>query len=285
MGAPDCPKREYRSARHEGSPVSAWLRLDRELDAWHDADGRATLWCRDDDACRDSPALRRLLLTIGATQVPVALAAIPAALEASLVDAVAASPLVTVVQHGYAHRNHAPAGARNWELGAHRPPDVSVAELAAGMDILGRGFGDRFEAVLVPPWNRIAPEVVARLPDAGYHGLSTFGPRTHAHPVSGIVQCNTHVDLIAWSRGRAFIGVDAAVDRLVAHLEARREGRADAGETTGILTHHLDLDEAAWEFLAELIARTLAHGAAAWLDVRDVVRADRAGPVISGRSA
>ena len=100
-------------------------------------------------------------------------------------------------------------------------------------DILERGFGDRFAAVLVPPWNRIDPEVVARLPDAGFHGLSTFGPRTHAHPVPGIVQCNTHVDLIAWSRDRAFIGVDSAVDRLVAHLESRREGRADAGEATG----------------------------------------------------
>jgi hypothetical protein len=262
--------------------MSAWQRLDRELDAWRDVDRCATLWCRDDDACRDSPALRRLLQTVGATRIPVALAAIPAALETSLVDAVATSSFVTVVQHGYAHLNHAPSGARNWELGAHRPLEVSVAELAAGRDILGRGFGDRFDTVLVPPWNRIAAEVVVRLPDAGFHALSAFGPRTH--PVPGIVQCNTHVDLIAWSRDRAFIGVDAAVDRLVAHLEARREGRADAGEATGILTHHLDFTDAAWEFLAELMARTCAHGAAAWLDVRAVARAGRAEPVISGRS-
>lgn len=265
--------------------MNAWERLDRELDAWRDGDRRATLWCRDDDACRDSPALRRLLAIAGATEVPVALATIPAALETSLVDAVAASAIVTIVQHGYAHRNHAPPGQRNWELGAHRPLDVSIAELAVGMDILERGFGERFAAVLVPPWNRIDPQVVARLPEARFRCLSTFGARTEVHPVPGLVQCNTHVDLIAWSRDRAFIGADAAIDRLVGHLEARREGRVDASEPTGILTHHLDLTDAGWEFLAAVLARTRAHGAATWLAVGDMARGDAAAPVISGRSA
>jgi hypothetical protein len=255
--------------------VSAWQRLDRELDAWRDSDRHATLWCRDDDACRDSPALKRLLHTAGAMGVPVALATIPAVLETSLVESVGPSELVTIVQHGYAHRNHAPPGARNWELGAHRPVAVSIAELASGREILA--------AVLVPPWNRIDPEVVARLSDARFHGLSTFGPRAQVCPAPGIAQCNTHVDLIAWSRDRAFIGAEAAIDRLVGHLEARRQGRVDAHEATGILTHHVDLPGAAWEFLAELMARTRAHGAATWLAVRDAVAAGAT--VISGRSA
>ena len=87
------------------------------------------------------------------------------------------------------------------------------------------------------------------------------------HPVPGLVQCNTHVDLIAWRRNRAFIGVEAAIDRLVLHLESRRAGAGDPAEPTGILTHHLDLDAPAWQFLADLFARTLDHGAAKWLDV------------------
>jgi len=81
------------------------------------------------------------------------------------------------------------------------------------------------------------------------------------------VQCNAHVDLIAWRRDRAFIGAEAAIDRLVAHLRSRREGAVDAAEATGILTHHLDLDAAAWQFLADLFARTRRHGGAKWLDV------------------
>ena len=94
------------------------------------------------------------------------------------------------------------------------------------------------------------------------------------------MQCNTHVDLIAWRRGRAFIGVDAAIGRLVEHLKARREGTVDQAEPTGILTHHLDLDGAAWQFLGELFLRTRAHAAATWIDAHAVF-----GTVISARSA
>ena len=248
--------------------MSAWQRLDAELDAWR-ADGRrADLWCRDDDACRDSPALDRLLGIARGAEVPVALAVIPALVEPGLVDVLAQARFATVVQHGYAHRNHAPPGARNWELGIQRPVPETLAELAKGRAGLLSSFGPRFRPVLVPPWNRIDPLVVERLPEAGFTGLSTFGPRARVHPVSGLVQCNTHVDLIAWRRDRAFIGVEAALDRLIAHLAARRDGSVDPAEPTGILTHHLDLDEDAWRFFADLAARTRRHGAATWVDVR-----------------
>jgi hypothetical protein len=254
-------------ARSAKDALSAWRRLDVELDAWRAARRQADLWCRDDDACRDSPELSRLVEIAGGTNVPVALAVIPAFAEPSLIDAVAKADVVTVVQHGYAHRNHAPAGARNWELGNHRPLHQLIAELEEGRTSLERHFGRRFAPMLVPPWNRIDPGVIGRLPEAGFRGLSTFGPRAQAAPVAGLVQCNTHVDLIAWRRDRAFIGVDAAIDRLVLHLAARREGTVDPSEPTGLLTHHLDLDAAAWRFLADLFAHTRQHGAATWIDV------------------
>jgi hypothetical protein len=247
--------------------LSAWERLDAELDAWRAVGRRADLWCRDDDACRDSPALERLLGIARDTDVPVALAVIPALLEPGLVDAVGQTGFATVVQHGYAHRNHAPPGARNWELGLQRPVAQTLAELARGRAGLASSFGPRFRPVLVPPWNRIDPLVAERLPEAGIAGLSTFGPRAGVHPFRGLVQCNTHVDLIAWRRNRAFIGVDVAIDRLVRHLEARRAGIGDSAEPTGILTHHLDLDAPAWKFLADLFARTRNHAAVTWLDV------------------
>ena len=265
--------------------MSAWRRLDAELDAWHAASRRAGLWCRDDDACRDSPALNRLLEIVRYAEVPVALAVIPALMEPSLVDALTQARFATVVQHGYAHRNYAPPGARNWELGTHRPVAQSVAELAQGRVGLERSFGPRFAAVLVPPWNRIDPDVIERLPDAGFLGLSTFGPRAALCPFPGLVQCNAHVDLIAWRRNRAFIGVEAAIDRLVDHLRSRRERAVDPSEPTGILTHHLDLDAAGWQFLGDLFARTREHAAATWLDVHAAFGTGSAEtPVISARS-
>jgi peptidoglycan/xylan/chitin deacetylase (PgdA/CDA1 family) len=236
------------------------------------------LWCRDDDACPDSPALRRLLEFAAKTNMPVALAVIPALAEQSLVESLETAPAATILQHGYAHRNYAPPGERNWELGSHRPIDDIVAELEKGRIELARRFGRRFLPVMVPPWNRIDPAVVARLPAAGFQGLSTFGMRTEE--AAGIVQCNTHVDLIAWRRGRLFIGRDAAVDRLVEHLRARREGQADSAEPTGILTHHLDLDDDAWSFFEELVRRTQAHRGAAWIAAEAAFR-----PATSARSA
>lgn len=262
--------------------MNGWQRLERELDAWRAQGRRAVLWWRDDDACSDSPALQKLLQISSAIDVPVALAAIPVGLEPSLVDAVARCAQVTVVQHGYAHRNHAPHGDRNCELGAHRPSEVVIAELAIGMEILERRFGERFSALLVPPWNRIDAAVTVQLPTARFHGLSTFGPRSAVEPAPGIVQCNAHVDLIAWRKDRAFVGADAAIDQLVGHLSARREGGVDAGEPTGILTHHLSFEPAAWEFLALLVSRTRQHEAAVWLDVQEALRLAAAAPLASG---
>lgn len=269
-------------ARYDAAP---WDALARELDAWAAAGRCATLWCRDDDACRATAALERLLAVIGPARIPLALATIPAALDLSLADVVAAHPLVTVVQHGYAHRNHAPVGERSCELGVHRGLRACVDELGRGREVLAETFGGRFLPVLVPPWNRIHPDVVAALPDAGLAGLSTFGPRPRRAAAAGLVQCNTHVDLIAWRSGRTFIGAARAVGRLVEHLAARRAHAVDATEPTGLLTHHLDSGPEAWAFLEVLFGRTREHPGAQWLDARSAFAfaAAEAFPVTSGR--
>jgi len=111
--------------------MSAWQSLDAELELWRDAERRAAFWLRDDDACRDSAALQRMLETAEAASLPVGVAAIPATLEPSLADAVARSRFVTVIQHGYAHRNHAPPEERKMELGPHRGADETLASLLA----------------------------------------------------------------------------------------------------------------------------------------------------------
>ena len=249
--------------------MSVWETLDAELEQWRAGDRPATLWWRDDDACRDTAALGRMFAIAETEEVPVTLATIPALLEPSLVAAVAKTRFVGIVQHGYAHRNYAPPGARNWELGAHRPMALIVTELAEGRAALATHFGSRFLPVIVPPWNRIDAEGVAQLPSAGFLGLSSFAPRGVACPVPGIEQVNAHVDLIAWKRGRAFIGVASAINRIVEHLRMRREGSVDPAEPTGLLTHHLDLGPDAWQFVADLVPRTRAHGAR-WLDVNAV---------------
>lgn len=247
--------------------MSAWDDLDRELDAWRAAGRHATLWWRDDDACSDTPALQELLRIAGEHDAPVAVAAIPAKADATLADAIGGSTHATIVQHGYAHANRQPAGERAAELGSQRSVAECIDELGTGRLALQRLFGSRFRAVLVPPWNRIAGALVAELPSAGLTGLSCFGTRETARPCASLCQVNTHVDLIAWKRDRAFIGVDSAIARLVSHLAARRAGSVDAAEATGVLTHHLVFTPDAFDFVDALCARTRRHPAVKWLDV------------------
>lgn len=249
--------------------------LHRELDRWHALGRRATLWLRDDDACRDSRELRRLLALAQARGAPIAIAAIPASLDATLVDAIGRCPRATVVQHGYAHVNHAAAGERSAELGDDRDMQARLDELARGRERLSRTFGDRFIPILVPPWNRIGEHLLPHLASAGFVGLSRFGPRASRDVTPGVLQVNAHVDAIAWKRDRRFIGADAAIERIVAHLSARREGACDAFEPTGFLTHHLVFDEPAFDFIDTLLDATLGHPAAEWLGVVRCFGAER----------
>jgi hypothetical protein len=265
-----------------GTPGAHWQRLDDELRAWQQAGRTARLWLRDDDAGSDSPALRRLLRIADTHRVPVCVAAIPDDADRSLVDVIGRAPLADVAQHGYAHRNHAPPGARSTELGAERDVQMRIDELRLGRERLRELFAARFVPVLVPPWNRVGDDLVPHLARAGFAGLSRFGPRRAAEPAPGLHEVNAHVDPIAWRRDAAFVGDASALDRLVRHLSDRREGRCDADEPTGVLTHHLAFSDAAWRFLDALLARTCAHPAVEWCGVRSCFSLDR---LTSGRSA
>lgn len=241
-----------------------WQPLLAELDTWAAADRRAALWLRDDDAVADTPALQHLTALCAAHGVPVLLASIPARAEASLVRRVAATPLATVAVHGWAHANHAPPGQKAQELGAHRPPERVLDELGQALGRLGVLFGPRLAPVLVPPWNRIAGELLPALPRLGYRAVSTFGGTPLPGCPPALAQVDTHLDLIDWKGGRRCHDHAWLAARLAAQLAA---ARAADGAALGVLTHHLVHDAAAWDFLAALFALTAHHPGARWVGI------------------
>ena len=246
--------------------MTSWRALDDELRAWAGAGRRAALWWRDDDAAEDSPALARLLELAKSTAAPLVIAVIPAALReaaAARINTHDAAGLA-VVQHGYAHTDHARDGGKKIELGGANPLAACRAHLHMGQEILSRRFAGRFVPALVPPWNRIDPALMPLLPALGYNAISTYGARQSAQPETGLRQINCHIDILDWRQGAAFVGEAEALKLACAHLQARRQGAADADEPTGLLSHHLRHDEAAWAFLAQFIARTAAHPGAHW---------------------
>jgi hypothetical protein len=235
----------------------SWSELEEELARWRDAGRDADFWWRDDDAAEPTAELRRLLALSEKTGVPLALAVVPLQAVPELFERLQAS----VLMHGTDHRNRAAAGEKKTEFAAAEPEADAIQRLAAARERLARHAGTHFLPVLAPPWNRIKRSLAARLSSAGLHGLSGYGARSGADAAPGIVQVNTHVDIIDWHGTRGFIGEEAALRLAIGHLAARRDGGADAAEPTGLLTHHAVHDGAAWRFLERLFERTRARGA------------------------
>jgi hypothetical protein len=242
--------------------MSRFARLDAELARWAATGDAASFWWRDDDAGPDSPALDRLLGLAARHRAPLALAVIPLRLDEAAARRILACGQASVLQHGIRHDNRARAGEKKCELVADAPLEATLDELREAGARLEATFDGRALPVLVPPWNRIAPGLVPHLASIGLSGLSTHLARKARRAAPGLCQVNTHADLIDWPGTRGFIGEAAALDLITDHLSARREGRADADEPTGLLSHHAIQDEACWRFLDALLAHLSAHPAA-----------------------
>jgi len=229
-----------------------WDAFAAELDQWARAGLNATFWWRDDDTTAPSASLERLLGLSAQNQVPFALA---------------------VVQHGFAHVNHAPLGRGlgAWELGLHRPRNRVLAELEQGLTRLSSAFGEQFLPVVAAPWNNIDPRLFPDLVQLGYSGVSASGVRSVSEPVVGLHLCNIHCDVLKWKKDQGFFRGEQKIYReLIAHLHQRREVASDIAEPTGLLTHHLDFDEPAWRFFSRFTATIQAHPAARWLSPGEV---------------
>ena len=247
-----------------------WDRVRLELDQWARERRTAQFWWRDDDAQDTSDKLSRMLATAGAFDVKIALSVIPAKLKPRLVKALEREKHAQVLVHGYAHENHARAGQAKREFGGGRPASEIVADLERGLGLMRSAFGRRLLPVLVPPWNRIAPGAIERLPALGYRGLSTWKPRSAARPVSGLVQVNTHLDVIDWRRGRVVKDESLIAGLLLRKLRWRREASARAAEPLGLLTHHAYWDTAKERIVANLLRATCEHPAVVWRTPADV---------------
>lgn len=248
------------AAGFDSVTASGWGDLADELDAWTEQGGVARLWWRDDDAVAQTPQLEALVEL--AADVPLGLAVIPATARPELADALDGAQRVVVLQHGWRHSNHGGAGKKS-EFPAGRPLAEVACELGAGRERLSALFGDRFVRVLVPPWNRFAPEFDALLPGAGLIALSDLAGHREAPPAA-IAAIPVHLDLVDWRGHRGFIGEEVALAGLTEELRARRLG-AEQDTAIGILTHHLVMDAPTAAFLTELLDLTRSHRAVQWV--------------------
>ena len=249
-------------------PAADWRELESEIGRWRDSRRAVEFWLRDDDAARPNRALERLLALAETSGVPPALAIIPAQAEPALFAMLPSC--ADVLQHGNDHSNRAAPGEKKTEYPPAEACEAALERLAEGRERLAKLAGGSLLDVLAPPWNRIAPAVVARLGNCGIRGLSRYGARRSVLAAPGVIEINTHVDIIDWKGGRTFVGAGPALLQAARHLAARREGLADAAEPTGWLTHHACHDENAWAFLRELFERFRPEQGVRWRAARDL---------------
>lgn len=242
-----------------------WSPLDTELAEWKASGLTLPLWWRDDDAIAPTDPLVRLADLTTRLGLPVHLAVIPADAGAALAEFTRTRRSLIPVIHGFAHRNHAPADEKKAEFGAHRPMSECLADAKAGLARMSEMFGQQLMPMFVPPWNRIAPDVVQGLAALGYEALSTFTPRQAPLATGGLVQINTHLDPIHWRGNRSLLPHEDLIAQVARELKDRRTGTTDNTEPYGILTHHLVHDKAIWQFTEALISRLLDGPADPWV--------------------
>ncbi|WP_027055347.1 polysaccharide deacetylase family protein [Mesorhizobium erdmanii] len=240
-----------------------WQPLVEELARRKRAGRKLEFWLRDDDAVDPTPALDRLLKLTGAFAVPVTLAVIPARTDGKLVARLDAAPHAAVAIHGWAHRNHAPEDQKTQELGAHRPREAVLHDLARGLSRITGLHGTRAVPMLVPPWNRIDASLVSDLGSTGFAALSVYGPPKPA----SLAVINTNVDIMDWHGTRGCRDHGLLVHAIIAQMRHAFDG----GEPVGLLTHHLVHDESAWLFLERLFAVTARTEACAWLPIKTLI--------------
>ncbi|MFY2822737.1 polysaccharide deacetylase family protein [Ruegeria sp. MALMAid1280] len=241
-----------------------WRPLDTELNIWQTQGLTLPLWWRDDDAVSATPQLETLSELSRSLDLLVHLAIIPRDADAGLVEYVGQHDTLIPVVHGWAHKNHASPKEKKSEFRLHRPIPEILADARAGFERLNALFGDRLRPIFVPPWNRIAPEVVRELPALGYRVISTATPRKMRTPAPGLEQINTHLDPIDWRGTRGLVAPNRLIKQTVDLLRDRREERADNTEPFGVLTHHLVHDPDIWTFTEDLLRRLLDGPGFAW---------------------
>ncbi|MEM7377472.1 MAG: hypothetical protein AAF460_08195 [Pseudomonadota bacterium] len=200
-------------------------------------------WWRDDDAHRPDPQLDALLHLSKTHQVPVSLAVVPSWIQDGFADTLAPhTARVTCLQHGHAHANHAEPPARKCEYPETRSRTEVRSELQHGAQLLRQRVGTLYQPVFVPPWNRMSPVHYEAMQAAQ---LTGFSARFNNEPAPGLHNLPVDIDIIDW-QSRCFRGTDACVGALVKALSTHPE------RPIGIMTHHLDHDDACWAFLDEL---------------------------------
>ena len=189
----------------------------------------------------------RLLTLVEEIETVVGLAVIPERADYGLVKLVASAPCC-VWQHGWCHYWQHEQGEQKYsqgEFGEGRNLEPMMAEAHRGQRALDGLFGvTGWQRIFVPPFHALSVPFKMLLPSLGYSGLSAGHPLTPQ--INTLPEVNAELDLMNWPK-RKFVGSDEITKMLIEQLVSRRQGQIPIQSPIGLLSHHLALDEDAWD--------------------------------------
>ena len=242
--------------------MNAWLNPVAEC--LHQAPTPITFFFRDDDAGWSDRRLVSLLFLFEDQGVPIDLAAIPNALDQSLVPELqrrlsSMPEIIGVHQHGWTHRDHESRG-RKHEFGPSRSSTDQFADLQAGRARVEALFGSAADAIFTPPWNRCTQETVNHLEALGFDTLS--------RDVSG-------APLQLGGLRELAVGVDwcrywEKADRGPSVIAQRIADISGNEQPLGIMLHHAEMDTTQRKYLCDLLRLLQAHPNADCRLMRDI---------------
>jgi predicted deacetylase len=229
-------------------PFAFRLVLGPELRLWTKAGRAPVIWWRDDDARGPTEPLDRLLTLAHLYQAPLTLAAIAGPNLAQLVRRIEAEPGVEIAVHGFQHVNRQAEGQGFGEIVESDSVQWVRAQLRA--TVLAFHRAGAAPTLFTPPWNNLAPQLLAAVPDTSITAVSGFDETSAV--ANGVARLDAHLDILRWKGGGRFRGTWKFLSRMRRLMaERRRAGRWD--EPIGLLTHHLDHDRATWLFLEKFL--------------------------------
>ncbi|MGB9989063.1 hypothetical protein [Pseudoduganella rhizocola] len=237
-----------------------FVALRKELNRWDAAGRTCQLWLRDDDLAAITPQFNRLRALVEKHDVPALLAVIPGQAAPTLGKDTMAVHHFQFAQHGWRHQNHEQPENRKSEFGPARSSAAIRHDMLKGARRMGELFGERYINVFVPPWNNLAPDSMAA---TSYAGMSRHVSMGKIKLPAGMVETNTHVDLMRWTATPSLQAPDWIAAQLSHYLGRQRKGK-DTLPAVGLLSHHLVMDGDGWQFLDELLALTSSYPCVRW---------------------
>jgi hypothetical protein len=231
--------------------IPDWLMPVHEaLDSLSDS---ASLFFRDDDCGWGDDHLLLLLDIFADFDIPVDLAAIPAALNSAFAQKLsrrmAAHPeRLRIHQHGYAHLNHEPTG-KKCEFGPARDYQSQQIDIENGRRRLAELLEVQPDPIFTPPWNRCTAVTARCLAELGFQVLSRDS-HAEAFEISGLSEIPIAVD---WFVHRKKVRLNQVEwgELLAAQLES--------AASVGIMLHHAVMDAGEMQALAQLLSLLARH--------------------------